>query len=100
MSPGMAQPGPQPGGRPGVRARMRTRMRGHGTRPGLARRDVGSTPNPTSREVLDSLLLWSFPCKRQRAGVGLLIAPKLSRHVLEFSPGEREGCLFAPSGRG
>ena len=38
--------------------------------------------NPTPCERLDSLLLWS--CRR--AGVGLLIAPQLSCHVLEFTP--------------
>ncbi|KAI3358337.1 hypothetical protein L3Q82_014780 [Scortum barcoo] len=35
-----------------------------------------------------------------RAGVGLLIAPQLSRHVLEFTPSERVGRFPAPSGRG
>ncbi|KAI3371025.1 hypothetical protein L3Q82_023675 [Scortum barcoo] len=38
--------------------------------------------------------------ERRRAGVGLLIAPQLSRHVLEFTPGEREGRFPAPSGWG
>ena len=38
--------------------------------------------------------------ERLRAGVGLLIAPQLSCHVLAFSPGEREGRFPAPSGRG
>ncbi|KAI3364639.1 hypothetical protein L3Q82_011422, partial [Scortum barcoo] len=38
--------------------------------------------------------------ERRRAGVAcLLIAPQLSRHVLEFTPGEREGRFPAPSGR-
>ncbi len=38
--------------------------------------------------------------ERRRAGVGLLIAPQLSRHVLEFTLGEREGHFSAPTGRG
>ncbi|KAI3366481.1 hypothetical protein L3Q82_000619 [Scortum barcoo] len=38
--------------------------------------------------------------ERRRAGVGLLIAPQFSRHVLEFTPGEREGRFPAPSGWG
>ncbi|KAI3376696.1 hypothetical protein L3Q82_017125, partial [Scortum barcoo] len=39
--------------------------------------------------------------ERQQAGVGLLIAPQLSRHVcVGVHPGEREGCFPAPSGWG
>ena len=42
--------------------------------------------------VFYNLLLYSFSHsgvargERRRAGVGLLIAPQLSRHVLEFTP--------------
>lgn len=39
---------------------------------------------PTPWERLDSRLLWSCP-QWQAGPVGLLIAPQLSRHVLEFS---------------
>ncbi|KAI3361857.1 hypothetical protein L3Q82_001978 [Scortum barcoo] len=38
--------------------------------------------------------------ERRRAGVGLLIAPQLRRHVLEFTPVKREGRFPAPSGWG
>ncbi|KAI3377917.1 hypothetical protein L3Q82_009047, partial [Scortum barcoo] len=39
--------------------------------------------------------------ERRRAGVGLLIAPQLSRHVLEFTPvNEQEGRFPAPPGWG
>ena len=37
--------------------------------------------------------------ERWRAGVGLLIAPQLSCHVLGVHPSEREGCFPVPSSR-
>uniref|UniRef100_A0AAV2LWB4 Endonuclease/exonuclease/phosphatase domain-containing protein n=1 Tax=Knipowitschia caucasica TaxID=637954 RepID=A0AAV2LWB4_KNICA len=101
-SPGMAQPGPHPGARPGVGARMRApggRALAHGARPGSARMDDVGSPScgPTSTHSLGSgtQLLergWTLHFsgvsrgERRRAGVAILIAPHLSRHVLEFSP--------------
>ncbi|KAI3364032.1 hypothetical protein L3Q82_010862, partial [Scortum barcoo] len=93
--PGLALPGPHPGARPGVGARRRApggQVFAHGTRPGSARNgDVGPPSTwalePSSlRGAGPSTTLELAQGERRRAGVGLLIAPQLSRHVLEFTP--------------
>ncbi|KAI3373889.1 hypothetical protein L3Q82_022458 [Scortum barcoo] len=52
-----------------------------------ARLPVGSPPSGSSlRGAGPSTTLELLQGERRRAGVGLLIAPQLSRHVLEFTP--------------
>ncbi|KAK3513794.1 hypothetical protein QTP70_028888 [Hemibagrus guttatus] len=91
--PGLASPGPHPGARPGVGARRRAPGGGVFFSAGLGLEIVGlaSTHSLGSgTQLLErgwTLFFSGVPHgERRRAGVGLLIAPQLSRHVLEFSP--------------
>ncbi|KAI3363805.1 hypothetical protein L3Q82_001412 [Scortum barcoo] len=88
--------GPHPGARPGVWGSQASAWW-----PGLCPRDpAGLSPKCSLRGAGPSTTLELPRVSGGSWVVGLLIAPQLSRHVLEFTPGEREGRLPCAFGLG